>query len=236
MDYKKYIEEKKLYILDYYGATIREFRGFKYYENDCTNKSIISESSLSHILDLMHNRMFAIITAHRAKLDSKTNMIRNRQLRDIFNQRKMGVHSLIGHWQECQLKDKKGNLIDYQHCPKNQLKDVIERSYLVIKPSDMTQQDFEKLIVSSLTIDDITQDGALIKDENNTYSIIDDKGVKYKIGTNIKLNKIAQAYSQHIKKQNVPFVFEGLEVPNGSIMSYQIWNNKEQNFRYDKVD
>jgi hypothetical protein len=236
MDYKNFIDCKNLYQLDYYGETIRVFKGLKLYEQGCPNLSVISESSLSHILDLMQKQTFAIISAHLAMFDRKENILRNRKLRAIFNNAKMGVHSLIGHWRECQLKGTDNNPIKYQDCPENKLVDVIERSYLVIKPNNMIYDDFENLIRDAMTIDGEVQNGVIIKNAKGDYVVMDKQGVKFKIGNNIKLNKIAQAYSQHIKKQNVPFMFEGLEVPNGSIMSYQIWNNKEQNFRYDKVD
>jgi hypothetical protein len=232
MSFQKYIEDQKLHPLDYYGTTIREVRGIKLYEDSCYNRSIISESSLSHILDLMNNKSFTIISAHRNLFNREENIIRNRKLRDIFNKRKMGVHQLIGHWRECQLKDKNGKPVKYELCPVDKLTDVLERSYLVIKPDDMSQQEFEALIKTAMTIDGETQDGVIIKNDDNTYSVMNDSGEKMKIGDNLKLNKIAQAYSQHIKKQDVPFVFEGMEIPNGSIMSYQLWNHKDYNFNY----
>jgi hypothetical protein len=231
MSFKEYLRNSELYSLDYYGNTIKESNGVKMYEDECPNRCVISESSLSRALNQMKNKSFVIMSANRAKFDKNENIKRNRKLRAIFDKLKMGVHPLIGHWQECQLKTD-GEPVPYDKCPKNELKDVVERSYLVIKPENMSQDEFEKIVQDAMTIDGETQDGALIKDSDGKYKIMMKDGERFDIGDNLKLNKIAQAYSQHIKKQNVPFVFEGLEVPNGTIISYQVWNNKEQNFRY----
>ena len=43
--------------------------------------------------------------------------------------------------------------------------------------------------------------------------IISGSGSTFGIGKNLALGKIAPAYSQHVKKLEVPFVFEGVEVP-----------------------
>ena len=75
-----------------------------------------------------------------------------------------------------------------------------------------------------MTIDGKTQDGVLIRDVDGQYKIMDVKGNRFVIGNNLTLGKIAQGYSQHVQKMNTPFVFEGLEIPNGSIMSFKIWN------------
>lgn len=44
-----------------------------------------------------------------------------------------------------------------------------------------------------------------------------------KIGDTITSNKIAQAYSQYVKKMNDPFVFEGVESPS-SIGGYRMFS------------
>jgi hypothetical protein len=44
--------------------------------------------------------------------------------------------------------------------------------------------------------------------------ILEKSGNTFGIGSGISLGKISQAYSQHVKKLNTPFVFEGVEVPS----------------------
>ena len=47
--------------------------------------------------------------------------------------------------------------------------------------------------------------------------IIEKNGNSFSVGTSTTLGKIAQAYSQHVKKLQVPFVFEGVEIPATNI-------------------
>lgn len=175
--------------------------------DECPNNNLLTEAGLSRVLQKIkqENNDFAVISAYRDKYDKKENIKRNRKLRTEFNKKKMGVYQLIGHWRECQLED-----VDYEDCPKEYIVDAIERSYLVIKPKEMEQESFKDLI------HDMTkrykQDASVITLDGIIYTI-EPTGKMSKIGDTITLNKIAQAYSRHVKKQNLPFVFEA-EVPS----------------------
>jgi len=184
-----------------------KFNEFAIGMDEMPNNNMLTEAGLSRLLARIKNKDFAIITAFRNEFDKKENIKRNRSLRGSFNSKKMGVYQLIGHWQECQ-----DDTIDYNACPKDQLQDVIERSYLSIKPDDMDQEDFIKYITSLNK--EYKQDGAVISLDGN-INIVDKNGSLMKIGSKVSLNKISQAYSQFIKKQNVPFVFE-CEVPSSN--------------------
>ena len=125
----------------------------------------------------------------------------------------MGVHPLIGHWRECQDRD-----VEYKDCPEDKLVDVIERSYFVQRPDDVSPDEFADLIFELANKYD--QDGVVLRvdalDLNGVYGSKNrEEFVKFENG--IKVNKIAQAYSQHVKKQNTPFVFEGVETPNATV-------------------
>ena len=179
------------------------------YGPNSDNINLITEAGFSRVLSKIEdNESFMIITAYKDEYDKKENIKRNRQLRVEFNKRKMGPYQLVGHWQECQ--DKK---VDYYGCPKNMLVDVIERSYLAIKPDDMTDDEFKSFTV--LLVNEFDQNEALIK-LDETYYTINKIGRLLKIGTKLSLGKISRAYSQFVKKMNIPFVFEGMEHP-GSI-------------------
>lgn len=171
------------------------------------NNNLLTEAGLSRVLQKMkqEDNDFAVISAYRTIYDKKENIKRNRKLRGEFNQRKMGVYQLIGHWRECQLDG-----VDYEDCPEDQLVDSIERSYLVVRPSNMDQGNFKDLIHDMTKRFD--QDASVITLDNTIY-IIEPTGKMSEIGDKITLNKISQAYSQHVKKQNMPFVFEA-EVPS----------------------
>lgn len=176
------------------------------YGVDTSNVNLISESGLSRVLNKIDDSdSFVIITAYRDEYDKKDNINRNRKMRSEFNNLKMGVYQVVGHWQECSDQN-----IEYKDCPKNKLTDVIERSYISVKPTNMEQKEFEILIKSLLQKFD--QDAGIIKKDGMVY-IIYKNGSLEKIGTSLSLNKISQAYSQFVKKMNIPFVFEGVELP-----------------------
>lgn len=227
------IIDETLHIFDYYGPIVIE-NNIKTYESSCPNKNIICEASFTRLLSVADdtNRVFVVMSAHRAKFPKRINILRNRKLRGELNKKKLGVHNLVGHWRECQLPN-----VEYKDCPEDQLKDTIERSYFVVKPIDMDTQSFENLIISLMTIDGETQDAVIMRDSDGVYKILSNSGRKDRLGTKLTVNKIAQAYSQHCHKtggRNIPFVFEGVEKPNGSIISYQLWNLFKEEFSYVK--
>jgi hypothetical protein len=168
---------------------------------------LISEAGLSRVLQRTQDADdLVIITAYRNNISNKQNISRNRALRGELNKRKMGAYQLVGHWRECQNPN-----IEYSKCPKDQLVDTIERSFLVIKPDDMSSEEFLKFLV--IMAKKYDQDGIVYKHENE-YTIVNKRGAtEFKIGTNVGVGKLGQAYSQYIKKLDVPFVFEGIDVP-----------------------
>jgi hypothetical protein len=188
------------------------------------NINIISEAGLSRLLSKYDNGQgtFAIITAYRneengKKLTKQDKIKLNRKLRTELNSVKMGVYQLVGHWRECSDPD-----IEYKECPKNMLVDVIERSYFVPKNKDITDDEFEQFI-TKLT-KKYNQDSSLLYMDGITY-LVYKTGKKEPIGKNISLGKISQAYSQHVKKMNTPFVFEGIEQPD-SIGGAKVMKNE----------
>lgn len=186
----------------------------------CTNTALIREDSLQRTLTVIRQSSFAILTAYRKErlvhgkavpFTKQENIERNRKLRAFLNQNRMGVHQLVGHWQEA-----KSGVSWRPGLKANEVNDTIERSYLVEKPDDMTDEDFCSTIVGCLTIDGETQDAALIKFESKPghYYLLTPQSKLMAIGTKLTVGKISQAYSQHVKKMDVPFAFEGEEVPD----------------------
>jgi hypothetical protein len=205
MKFKQYIKESHM---DDFGDSLLPIGDGLYRYANGDNVNIISEASLTRLLRHYEDGSFAIITAYRDEYSKEEKIRKNRELRGILNSMKMGVHQLVGHWQECQLKD-----VDYEDCPKNKLKDVVERSYFVPKRTDMTDKEFEKIIHG--IVKKFEQDAAVLYVDGTAY-ILPKSGSKIKIGTKLSLNKIAQGYSQHVKKMNVPFTFEGVEQPGSN--------------------
>lgn len=189
-----------------------------WYYSECKNNNLIKEDSLSRLLSVVENKDFIIISVYRQfdkngnQVSKKTNILRNRKLRSILNNHKMGVHQLVGVWQEAPTG------MDYEQAKKDGLlTDSVERSYLVAKPDSMTTSDFINLAIELMTIDGETQDAVVFHCADvigkEGYYILNNDGSFFKIGDKLTLGKISQAYSRHVKKSSIPFVFEGLEVP-----------------------
>lgn len=179
------------------------------FEN-CYNTNLISESSFSRLLSIIKNKDFAIITAYRKEFTKQQNIERNRILRGILNKNKLGPHQLVGQWKEAP------DGMDYDTCPPNLLVTQIERSYLVAKSDRMSLKEFIDIIYECMTIGGKTQDAVLIhKAADNGFYLMfnNDKNEFLKIGTHISLNKMADIYSRYVKKMDIPFVFEGKEIP-----------------------
>ena len=172
------------------------------------------EASLTRMLSLS-SMPWVIITAYR-KLNAdgsdrtqKENINYNLELRSKFNSMKMGVYQLIGHWKECKDKD-----ISYQDCPESDKVDVVERSYFVPMPKEMDVDKFKEILLS---VGNEYQQDAIVFSDGKDISLLFRNGNQSLLGKNINLNQIGQAYSQHILKQNVPFVFEGFMQYHGNI-------------------
>ena len=177
-------------------------------------KSRIEDASFSRLKDFLKSRDFAIITAYRDtdnegnKLSKKDNIVRNRKLRGVLNEHHMGVYQLIGHWQEAPAG------MSYESAKEqNKLIDVVERSYVVVRPNHVPMDEFEDFIKSLMTIDGLTQNAVLFKDNSGARYYYSD-GHEVYLGK-MSWNKVAQGYSQSVLNKEMPFVFDGVSYPNG---------------------
>ncbi len=186
------------------------------YLNSNTRNILVTEAGFSRVLQKLKGDTYATISAYRNQYDKKTNIQRNRDLRGEFNKRKMGVYPLVGYWLECQLEG-----VSYEDCPKEHIVEVIERSYLVVKRDDQTDEEFKELIIYLTKRFD--QDGAVLA-MNGKYYVVEPSGNSFHIGNNLTLYKIGQAYSRYVKKMDIPFMFEA-EIP-GSNIGRQIFQSK----------
>ena len=173
----------------------------------CFNQ--ISEANLSRIWEKSKENDFAIISAYRKSEDKQTNVINNRNLRHELNEKKLGVYSLVGHWRECQ-----DSTIPYDKCPKDKLIDVVERSYFVPRNPDVSPQEFKELLFNLAK--KYKQDGIVLRVKEFGLNGVYDSKTEQEFANfqkGITFNKVSQAYSQYVKKMNVPFIFEGIEYP-----------------------
>ena len=199
-DYSSSLKSKKSKSFD---CAVKEFK-------DCRNNNLILEGSFNRLMSLMADKDFAIISAYRHEFSKEENIMRNRHLRGILNAKKMGVHQLVGHWLEAP------SGVAYKDAKPEELTDIIERSYFIAKPDGMDYKEFKKIILDCLTIDGETQDCGLIHLHGGGYYCVYPNGSVDKIGDNLTIGKIAQAYSQYVKRLDLPFVFEGVERPSSN--------------------
>lgn len=174
----------------------------------------IDEAGLSRLLSRMsENSVFALFTAYRDKFTKRQNIQRNRDMRGELDRYKLGAYPLVGHWQECQLIDDNGDPVEYDKCPREHLKDVVERSYLVVKPSGFDSQRFKEIMFE---LGAKYQQDSIVFVGNGKGGVYDprtgEEYLRFKDKTP-NVNQIAQAYSQYVRKVNVPFMFEGIETP-----------------------
>lgn len=212
---EEFIIDNTIYPFEDFSNNIELIEGIngKYYMyKDCSNSCIINEGSFNRLMDRLKNSDFIIMSAYRTTFSKKENIIRNRKLRGILNNHKMGVHQLVGHWREAP----EGK--EYNQAQQSELTDAIERSYVIARPDNMNIEDFKSFIINKcMEIDNVKQDAVVFHQKNDDYYVLYNNGNTEKIGTKLTLNKIGQAYSQYVKKFDIPFVFEGVECPSTNI-------------------
>ena len=193
-----------------YSSTLKRLPNGLYEYVGCYNNNLLNEATLSRLLKILKNEPYAILSAYRKSFSKKENIRRNRILRGILNRYKMGLYQLVGHWLEAP-DGKKWNEV-----PKSELTDTIERSYLVKKPDDMSYDEFKEILTDCLLIDGAVQDCGVIHRADNSWYLYFADGSEELLGDNISFNKVSQAYSQWVKKIDMPFVFECVEEPSSN--------------------
>jgi len=192
---------------------MKSFGDWSYEKSEYDNITYC-KSSLTGMLSTP-STPWVIITSYRklnadgSERKKEENINYNLELRSKFNSMKMGVYQLIGHWKECKDKD-----ISYQDCPESDKVDVVERSYFVPMPKEMDVDEFKEKLLS---VGNEYQQDAIVFSDGKDISLLFRNGIQSLLGKNINLNQIGQAYSQHILKQNVPFVFEGFMQYHGNM-------------------
>lgn len=188
--------------------------------------SSVCESTLSGLLDKSQKNDFAILTAYRKSNSKEQNVSLNRELRGTLNAKKMGVYPLVGQWEECQ-----DDSIPYDQCPPEKKRVVVERSYFVPRNPNISPDEFKDLIFELGK--KYKQDGVILKLETPPlFGVYDPTAGKelVKFEKGITVGKLSSMYSKFVKKMNVPFVFEGVETPNGIV--YALKKFHDMGFRW----
>lgn len=167
----------------------------------------LNESSLSRLMSRFDSgSFFAILTAYRYSMTPAQNRQRNKELNQVLNSLKMGVHNLIGYWRECQ-----DSSVEYKDCPEDKKVTTVEKSFFVTKPPEMDLEVFTSTIIKLLKKYD--QDGAVFGTKGDV-KILQKDGTSFQIGTTLAVGKISQGYSKHVKKKDIPFIFESYDMLN----------------------
>ena len=189
------------------------------YGIDSGNVNLITEAGLARVLQRVDTEKndFVMITAYRSNQSKAENIKKNRSMRSEWNKVKLGPYQLVGHWRECSIEG-----ASYDECPEDKLVDAIERSYLVVRSEEVSAEDFWK--IANKLGNDNKQDAIVIRVNEYTNGetwVIGgvynpDSPTVFERYKKISLGKIAQGWSQHVKKMNVPFTFEGVEIPGSN--------------------
>ena len=189
------------------------------YGIDSGNVNLITEAGLARLLQRVDTEKndFVMITAYRAEYSKAENIKRNRNMRSEWNKVKLGPYQLVGHWRECSIEG-----TPYDACPEDKLVDAIERSYLVVRTDEVSSKDFWEL--ANKLGKEHKQDAIVVRVEEYTgdetwviggvYN--SDSPVIFERYKKVSIGQIAQGWSQHVKKMDVPFTFEGVEIPGSN--------------------
>lgn len=203
---------------------------FVFEENEKKNNNFICENSIGRVKAMINSQQksWALLSAFRATIDGRPvsneeNANRNGILRNkLKNLGYKKVYQFIGGWEECQDE----NIKNYRDCPPEKKRTVVERSFCVIKPNEMSDEEFKNDIFNCLTIDGATQDAALLAIPSEGILRLEQDGRIEKIGSSAKWDSkvVTQAWSKYVRlpvkgePQIRTFVVEsynflGVEVP-----------------------
>jgi hypothetical protein len=226
-------------------------KNFKTYLNEATGDTLsfgrIDESGagIKRVMSTLDSGVdFAMITASRGSNSPKVNRANNNKLiKEIRKElhQKVGAYKLIGHWKECSEPLKDGEKI--KDC-KGKIINALEETWLIIKPDDVSSEDFEKAIRNAAK--KYQQDAYVIRREGKLElkgkdgTVWADLGKANKDSLSKGFEKVlgVQGYSElakdrkHGRVNNI--VFEdfniGVVVPDDTNSSKQLFN--AANFLY----
>jgi hypothetical protein len=185
---------------------------------------VINEAGLSRLLSMASKRDFCIATGFRYGNTLQQNRQLNKELNSTLASKRMGGYSLIGHWQEAP------DGVEYNDADPETLQDSVEESILFTRPEDMPEKEFigfcgdigrkfnqdavlvgivskgAKFNSKGFTLAGEVKEALSIKEDDTDnpqpgiYLVFKD-GSMDKIGNNLTIGKVSQAYSQMRNKK-----------------------------------
>jgi hypothetical protein len=191
--------------LDDYSERLRPLsEEYWEYGKDCNNGCYISQGSLEHILFYLSNVSFGIVSQFIPEDDRNNNVERLASFRGSVQNARIPLYQVVGKWH--------GEDTDTYS---------IDKGYILVKPNHMTKERFSGFLQQSTQA--YRQDAFAIKSPGENLRCIDKDGnVIQEVSGDLSINLLSKAYASRLPIEK-RFSFIGLEVPNGSIMSFQLF-------------
>jgi len=209
----------------------------EYLENNEYGKIDESGAGIARVLSKLESGDdFLIITAFRGNLTKKENQSNNNKLiKDLRTQvgKKIGAYKLVGHWKECSEPLKDDEKIN--DC-KGLIKDSLEESWLIIRPSTISQEIFIK--VANNIARKFEQDAYVIR-INNKLTLngkdgtewgdlgkADKKSISNGFGRILGIQGYSELKKNRSKGKNINIIFEdiNIKVPDNTISSKRLFD------------
>ena len=174
------------------------------YQKPSSNGCYISEASLEQILYYLSNETFGIVSPVFPEEPTSNNVERLASIRTSVQDLRISLYHVIGQWH--------GNESDNY---------TLDKGYILIKPQHMPMERFSGFMQQA--IKSYGQDAFVIKSPGEDLSCIDKEGnIIQAYSGDISIDLLAKAYSCRLPMDR-RFSFMGLEISNGSIMSFRLF-------------
>lgn len=182
--------------------------GMLEYQKPCDNGCFISTGSLEGILLYLSKVTFSLFSPIIPEDNVSNNVERLASFRELIQSAEFSLYHIVGQWH---VEDSDSYLI--------------HKGFVLVKPNHMTTEGFSDFIRQALKNYD--QEAFVIKSPDEDLLCVDREGkVMQRYSGNLSLNLLAKAYAYGFSMEG-RFTFAGLEIPNGSISSFQLFKGSK---------
>ena len=195
--------------VDGYSGKIKQLsEGMWEYEKDSSNGCLISEASLDEMFSYLSNCTFGMVSPVLPNENISNNVERLASFRVLAQGARIPLYHVVG---KCYGDDADNNMID--------------KSFILIKPDHMNKEKFSGFMGQAIQA--YSQDSFVIKSPGEDLLCVNREGeVIQRYSGNLNLNLLAKAYAYRLPIGK-RFTFIGLEVPNLSIGSFQLFQGSK---------
>ena len=195
--------------VDNYSAKIKQLsEGMWEYEKDSSSGCLISEASLKEILFYLSNCTFGMVSPVLIEEPISHNVERLASFRASIQSAGIPIYHSVTKLNG-----------------ENSGTDIIQKGYILLKPDHMGKERFFQILLEG--IKDCGQDAFVIKSPDEDLLCVDQEGhIIRTYAGDLSIDLLAKASSYRLP-MNSRFSFIGLEIPNGSIMSFQLFKGSK---------